>query len=65
MRAAMLVFAAIGVALFDITTATITFCWICGAMNIGELQGTALTIMWVFGIIITCLVGIGVIEEDH
>lgn len=65
MKTALMIFAAVGVAFFDITTVVVTFCWICGAMNIGELQGTVLMIMWVFGIIITCLVGIGVSEEDY
>lgn len=64
MKTALTIFTATAVALFDITTVVITFCWICGAMNIGELQGTALTIMWVFGITVTLLFSIEVIEED-
>lgn len=64
MKTALMIFAAIGVAFFDITTVVVTFCWICGALNLDTDQGTALTIMWVFGIIITCLVGIGVSEEE-
>lgn len=64
MKTALMIFAAIGVASFDITTVVVTFCWICGALNIGELQGTVLMLMWVFGIIITGLVGIGASEEE-
>lgn len=64
MKAALLIFAAIGVACFDITTVVVTFCWICGALDIGEPRGTALTIMWVVGAIITSLIGIGASEEE-
>ena len=60
----MMIFAAIGVSLFDMMTVVVTFCWICGALDIGELQGTALTFMWVVGTIITSLIGIGASEED-
>lgn len=64
MKAAMLIFAAIGVACFDITTVVVTFCWICGALDIGEPQGTALTIMWFVGGFTTSLIGIGASEEE-
>ena len=64
MKAAMLIFAAIGVAFFDITTVVVTFCWICGAMNIDTDRGTALTMMWVVGAIITSLIGLGASEEE-
>lgn len=64
MKTALMIFAAIGVAFFDITTVVVTFCWICGAMNIGETQGTALTIMWVVGVIITSAIGIGASDEE-
>lgn len=64
MKAAMMIFAAIGAAFFDITTAVVTFCWICGALDIGQPQGAALTIMWVVGAIITSLIGIGASEEE-
>lgn len=64
MKTALMIFAAIGVAAFDITTVVVTFCWICGALNLGWTQATTLTLMWVFGIIITGLVGIGASEEE-
>ena len=64
MKAAMLIFAAIGVACFDIMTVVVTFCWICGALDIDTDQGTALTIMWFVGAIITSLIGIGASEEE-
>ena len=64
MKAAMLIFAAIGVAFFDITTVVVTFCWICAAMDIDTDRGTALTMMWVVGAIITSLIGLGASEED-
>ena len=64
MKTALLIFAAIGVASFDITTVVVTFCWICGALDIGELQGTALTFMWVVGAIITSLIGMAASEGE-
>ena len=64
MKTALMIFAAIGVMLFDITTVTITFCWICGALDIDADRGTALTIMWVVGAIITSAIGIGASEEE-
>ena len=64
MKTALMIFAAIGVAFFDITTVVVTFCWICGAMNIDTDRGTALTIMWVVGAIITSLIGLGASEEE-
>ena len=64
MKTAILVFAEVFVMGFDILTVAVTVCWICGAMNIGETQGTALTIMWVVGVIITSAIGIGASEEE-
>lgn len=64
MKTALMIFAAIGVAFFDITTVVVTFCWICGALDIDTDRGTALTIMWVVGAIITSLIGMGASEED-
>ena len=64
MKTAMMIFAAIGVAFFDITTVVVTFCWICGALDIDTDQGTALTIMWLVGAIITSAIGIGASEEE-
>lgn len=64
MKTALMIFAAIGVAFFDITTVVVTFCWICGALDIDTDQGTALTIMWVVGAIITSAIGIGASEEE-
>lgn len=64
MKTALMIFAAIGVAFFDITTVVVTFCWICGALGIDTDQGTALTIMWVVGVIITSAIGIGASEEE-
>lgn len=63
MKTALMIFAAIGVACFDITTVVITFCWICGAVNIGENQGAALIIMWFIGGFTTSAIGIGASEE--
>lgn len=64
MKTVMMVFAAVGVAFFDIMTVIVTFCWICGALDIDTDRGTALTIMWVVGAIITSAIGIGASEED-
>ena len=64
MKAAMLIFATIGVACFDITTVVVTFCWICGALDIGEPQGTTLIIMWFIGGFTTSLIGMGASEEE-
>lgn len=64
MKTALMIFAAIGAAFFDITTVVITFYWICGAIDIGETQGTALTIMWVIGGLTTSAIGIGASEEE-
>lgn len=64
MKTALMIFAAIGVAFFDITTVVVTFCWICGALNLDTDQGTALTIMWFVGAIITSAIGIGASEEE-
>ena len=64
MKTALLIFAAIGVSLFDMMTVVVTFCWICGALDIDTDQGTALTIMWVVGVIITSAIGIGASEEE-
>lgn len=36
MKTFLMIFAAIGVACFDIATVVTTFCWICGAVNLGE-----------------------------
>ena len=59
MKAAMLIFAAIGVAFFDITTVTVTFCWICGALDLNNAQGVSLLGMWIVaGFITTVLVEI-------
>lgn len=64
MKTVMLIFVAIGVSLFDMMTVVVTFCWICGAMNIGENQGAALIIMWFVGGFTTSLIGIGASEEE-
>lgn len=64
MKTALMIFAAIGVMLFDITMATITFCWICGALDIDTDRGIALTIMWMVGWFITAAIGIEASEEE-
>lgn len=64
MKAALMIFAAIGVACFDITAVVVTFCWICGAVSIGENQGAALIIMWFIGGLTTSVIGIAASEEE-
>lgn len=64
MKTFLMIFAAIGVACFDIVTAVTTFCWICGAVNIGENQGAALIIMWFVGGFATSAIGIGASGEE-
>ena len=55
MRTVMMIFAAIGVSLFDITTTVVTFCWICGAFDVGGPQGLALFLIWIVAISITAV----------
>ena len=64
MKTALMIFAAIGAAFFDIATVVITFYWICGAINIGENQGTALIFMWLVGGLTTSAIAIGASEEE-
>lgn len=58
----MMIFAAIGVILFDITTIVVTFCWICGAFDLNNAQGLSLLGMWLIGMCITATLGAGVSE---
>lgn len=58
----MMIFAAIGVILFDITTIVVTFCWICGAFDLNNAQGLSLLVMWLIGMCITATLGAGVSE---
>lgn len=62
MKTVMMVFAAIGVILFDITTIVVTFCWICGAFDLNNAQGLSLLGMWLIGMCITATLGAGVSE---
>lgn len=64
MKKALMIFAAIGVACFDITTVVVTFCWMCGALDIGELKGTVLMFMWIVGGFTTSAIGIVACEEE-
>ena len=62
MKTVMMVFAAIGVILFDITTIVVTFCWICGALDLNNAQGVSLLGMWIVAGCITAALGVGVSE---
>ena len=62
MKTALMIFAAIGVALFDITTVVVTFCWICGAIDLNNAQGVSLLGMWIIAVFITMALGVGVSE---
>ena len=62
MKTVMMIFAAIGVILFDITTIVVTFCWICGAFDLNNAQGLSLLGMWLIGMCITATLGAGVSE---
>lgn len=58
----MMIFAAIGVILFDITTIVVTFCWICGALDLNDAQGVSLLGMWIVAGFITAALGAKVSE---
>ena len=62
MKTVMMIVAAVSVIVFDITTVTITFCWICGALDLNNAQGMALFLMWMVGVCITATIGAGVSE---
>lgn len=59
MKTVMMIFAAIGVILFDITTIVVTFCWICGALDLDYDQSMALFLVWIVAICVTGTVGAG------
>lgn len=59
MKTVMMIFAAIGVALFDITTVVVTFCWICGVFGLDCDQSMALFLVWIVAICVTGAVGAG------
>lgn len=59
MKTVMMIFAAIGVILFDITTIVVTFCWICGAFDLDCAQGMALFLVWIVAICVTGALGAG------
>lgn len=59
MKTVMMIFAAIGVILFDITTIVVTFCWICGAFDLDINQGMALFLVWIVAICITSVIVAG------
>lgn len=56
MKTVMMIFAAIGVILFDITTIVVTFCWICGAFDLDANQGMTLFFMWIIAMLINAMV---------
>lgn len=58
----MMIFAAIGVSLFDMMTVVVTFCWICGALDLNNAQGVSLLGMWIVAGFITAALGAGVSE---
>lgn len=59
MKTVMMILAAVSVIAFDITTVTVTFCWICGALDLNNAQGVSLLGMWIVaGFITTVLVEI-------
>lgn len=62
MKTVMMIFAAIGVILFDITTIVVTFCWICGALDLNDAQGVSLLGMWIVAGFITAALGVEVSE---
>lgn len=55
----MMIFAAVGVSLFDMMTVVVTFCWICGALDLDANQGMALFLVWIVAICVTGTVGAG------
>lgn len=62
MKTVMMIFAAIGVSLFDMMTVVVTFCWICGALDLNNAQGVSLLGMWIVAGYITAALGVGVSE---
>lgn len=58
----MMIFAAVGVSLFDMMTVVVTFCWICGALDLNNVQGVSLLGMWIVAVCITAALGAGVSE---
>ena len=57
MKTVMMIFAAIGVSLFDMMTVVVTFCWICGVLDLNNAQGVSLLGMWMVGGCITVAIG--------
>ena len=62
MKTVMMIFAAIGVSLFDMMTVVVTFCWICGALDLNNAQGVSLLGMWIVAGFITTALGVEVSE---
>lgn len=62
MKTVMMILAAVSVIAFDITTVTVTFCWICGALDLDANQGMTLFFMWMVAGFITAALGAGVSE---
>lgn len=62
MRTVMMIVAAVSVIAFDITTVTVTFCWICGALDLNNAQGMSLLGMWMVAGCITTALGVEVSE---
>ena len=60
----MMIFAAIVVILFDITTIVVTFCWICGALDLDANQGMTLFFMWIIAMLISAMVADIAYEDD-
>ena len=64
MKTVMMIFAAIVVILFDITTIVVTFCWICGALDLDANQGMTLFFMWIIAMLISAMVADIAYEDD-
>ena len=57
MKTVMMILAAVSVIAFDITTVVVTFCWICGVLDLNNAQGVSLLGMWMVGGCITAAIG--------
>ena len=64
MKTVIMIFAAVSVIAFDITTVTVTFCWICGALDLDANQGMTLFFMWLIAMLITAMVAAIANEDD-
>ena len=64
MKTVIMIFAAVSVIAFDITTVTVTFCWICGALDLDANRGMTLFFMWLIAMLITAMVAAIANEDD-